>query len=445
MFDKPLSVLVRIYRIGRGSFDRAKWILPKTFRFLFAVGSLAVAIIAVGNSVKDGATQNEYFEAVKTTGTAISMLLGFLAILYYWFHKLTIADNSIAQQITHAVRGAEVIHTNVGQSLLTDTDANQLIETAHNPIEYNRKLSDIDEMVQLFKGMLVLRLPNANITTFDDKKIKLRTDISREALENGETIHLQQTSYFRDRLSNAVWDKLVKLDERTAINFVDETFASRFDQHSGKIVWRLHDLPQSPLANQIGASCILLTSDRRVIYLRQGRRSSENEDKLGPSGSGSFDARALTRYAGKTLQELVRGECQRELKEECGITDSDIVDIQICGFGRYLYRGGKPEFFCIATTSKGSPDIKVPVREWDFQSKLVIRSDAIAATRGPMPMFCNTLADGFDRLWQSLERNHGKEKVSGPLIWNLRLAADYLRKGNPERLRLLLKTLNPSA
>jgi hypothetical protein len=115
----------------------------------------------------------------------------------------------------------------------------------------------------------------------------------------------------------------------------------------------------------------------------------------------------------------------------------------MCGFGRYLYRGGKPEFFCIATTPRMSHEVEVPVREWGFQSKEKQVSDSLAPDRSSFDTYCDSIAKKMSGIADDLVTNAKIRPVSGPLVWNLRLAADYIRTADVDRIRSLLAPLNP--
>lgn len=440
---------LRLYRVSRGLFDRLKWILPRTSGFFLTVTSLSITLTALVSSALTGGVSNFDTGVLFTLSSLIGLVLLIINTLMFFLHRFALVRNGRVAAIKIAVSAPDVVLSNAGQDLWTNTAVNPLIEAAANRIRYQPKPVKIDPLVAMFRNQFVLRLRNeraaAGIDTFDDQKISLRTDITAEHVRQNRDVRLQRTSYFRDRLSNGLINWRVQIDGRPAFDFVDEAFEFIIGA-DGKPEWRLRGLTNASLANQLGASTILLTGDDRIVYLQQASRSAENSDKLAPSGSGSFDATAIKRNAGASLQELVRTEAKRELCEECGLAVDDIAALQICGFGRYLYRAGKPEFFCIATTRQTSDDIEVPTREWDWQSRLK-RADALTSIdrSGSFGAFTASIAKDMRALAASLELNHEMAAPSGPLLWSLELAARYLESADEARLRQLLAPLSPPA
>ena len=140
----------------------------------------------------------------------------------------------------------------------------------------------------------------------------------------------------------------------------------------------------------------------------------------------------------------MRADTRRELVEECGLPEGKELILQICGFGRYLYRAGKPEFFCVATTELDYHDINVPIKEWDWQHKDKKGMKLPQLSRGgTFEEFRNSVAGGLDAHAASLEADHASEPVSGPLLWNLKLASDYLKGAKEAKLKTLLAPLFP--
>lgn len=442
MIKDCYDLFLRLVRACRGLVDRAKWIAPRSTRFFITVIGLTVSLTAALNATQRHQLHVDWklFQLVGSVVGFILLLIGFVA---FSVRKFSLEFHSEASNIEPRLGAREAIFEDGGQRMWTNLDVNRLIEGSASPIEWQPRMSRLDPLVEMFRAQFILRLTNeterARLATFDDKKIGLRTDITTDLLATGRPVELRRTSYFRDRLSNGLLNWRVLIDNRRAFDFVEEAFQV-VSQPSGRAEWRLMDLAESRLANQLGASVVLLTSDMRVVFLRQASESAENKNKLAPSGSGSFDARAAVDHRGKTIQALVKAECLRELCEECGLAGSDIAAIQLCGFGRYLYRAGKPEFFCVATTAKASSAIEVPVREWSYQHKEKV-SRSLAADRASFDGFCGSIADGLEK--NANELSAGNEPVSGPLIWNLRLAAAYLREADHTALRPLLAPLGP--
>ena len=298
------------------------------------------------------------------------------------------------------------------QALLHMPAADRLLDAARNPLVYQPRPVPVHPLVQELLPLFIARLPDAQLDTTDDAKLRLGSDLTPSLLQRGDPVHLQATSYFRDRLTNSLANYRVRLQGRQLLDLRHEVL-----EPDGELML----LKTSPLANQLGASTLLVTADAQVVYLRQGNRVAENRQRLAPSGSGSFDRPAPARLGTMSFQDLARQEARRELREECGLQASDIVALRLCAFGRYLYRNGKPEVFCLARTQRYASDIQVPVREWDFQQRQVERH----AFDGPVD--APQLAQALDVLRLKLERGAaGFENVSGPLYWAVVLARDDL-------------------
>src|SRR5690606_16117588 len=179
----------------------------------------------------------------------------------------------------------------------------------------------------------------------------------------------------------------------------------------------------SPFSNQLGGSCLLITSDHKIVYVEQGKGAAENPLRLAPSGSGSFDwddfREARNREGNQTFQDLAKKALFRELREEVGLPAQLNECLQILvGIGRYIYRGGKPEIFSIVFTKKRFHELKVRPAEWDF-----IFPDIKAFEIGA-PLDRASVSAGIQRFMQFCQAC--EENASGPLWFNCELANRYL-------------------
>jgi len=111
---------------------------------------------------------------------------------------------------------------------------------------------------------------------------------------------------------------------------------------SGRIV----TLAASRMANNVGISTLAFTTDGRLLLVKQSEKNIASRGLLAPSGSGTLEPRDLDSAGGNaTLQEIVIRGMERELCEETGVSTDLIVGTKVVGFGRWLERGAKPEFF----------------------------------------------------------------------------------------------------
>jgi hypothetical protein len=434
-----------LVRILRGLLQRVWWLRWRMAPFLKDVIQLAFAV-AAANWIRHPLRAPDYGE-ISLLVSLFLLAKALFSFLSFTLHKVVIEPNPEASNIELTAREPEVIFTSVGQSLWTNRRVNDIIDQGSNSIKYVAKLRDVDPLIKMFLPQFILGLRNedsrAGLETFDEKKLGLRTDISFDLVKRNGDVLIQRSSYFRDRLSNGLLKWRVPIGGRVSFDFVRETFEP-IRSSAGTTIWHLKSLSSSNLSNQLGASVLLLTCDGYVVYLTQAGRSAENRDKLAPSGSGSFDADRIGSFSNKSLQEFVRAEIKRELTEECGLSLDDIHNVQICGFGRYIYRAGKPEFFCVASTPKMYAEIEVPIRELDWQHKYksgMVLADLVRDST--LEAFRDSITRGLVHHAVQLEANHTFEPVSGPLLWNIRMAVDYLNGCTADSLRLLLSPLSP--
>ena len=330
------------------------------------------------------------------------------------FKRLRTIDES---SIKPCPESDEVINSFRDEGIIYSPSLNMIIENGCNPIILEQRRFAVHPVVKKFLPLFILRMPDSRLDTFDSKKVRLNSDLNKDFIERSEVVQLQRTSYFCDRLSNSLASYELSLDGRSVLNLRSEVI------ENGELV----SLRASQLSNQLGGSSILITRNGTITYLNQGNRTAENAGRPSPAGSGSFDFMKKSAIESLTFQEYAKRQTRRELIQECGLRESDIVDIQICGFGRYLYRNGKPEVFCISSTYVDSNSIAPPIREWDYQQK--------------MPMFetinglCNreNAVKGLRSLETKMQRRDGRlDNACGPLYWNVIFAVEYLNKMSPE-------------
>jgi hypothetical protein len=398
-----------------GLWDRGRWMLPRLVKVALSTLSATVAFLFF--SVPGGdyaaflgnpANYGVFFETI----AVFTLLYSALTLWSTSRVSLVLERQPTLKQTDVALEPGSSVSTINDQAIVYNADVNLGLEVARNEVVYNHRMFEVHPLVREMLPLFLMRMPEAALDTSDDAKVRLYTDLSTSLLKNGGTIHMQRTSYYRDRLSNALANYRVLLDGRQLLDLRHEVLSP-----DGRLI----SLKESRMSNQLGGSAILVTSDRAIAFLRQGNRTAENPGRLAPAGSGSFDLPPGPRWAGPSFQEFARRETLRELQEECGLKPSDILAIQLCGFGRYLYRNGKPEVFCIATTKLDSKSIVVPVREWDYQQREV----EVHGFDGPAN--ARNVADGLADLQKRLASpRSGLGSVSGPLYWNVLFAREYL-------------------
>lgn len=106
---------------------------------------------------------------------------------------------------------------------------------------------------------------------------------------------------------------------------------------------RLVSLAGSRLANVVGVSTLVFTADDLLVTVLQKKTNVASQLLVAPSGSGSLEPQDA--HGRTNLQDILVAGMERELEEEVGIRADDIERTVVLGFGRWLERGAKPEFF----------------------------------------------------------------------------------------------------
>jgi 8-oxo-dGTP pyrophosphatase MutT (NUDIX family) len=263
-----------------------------------------------------------------------------------------------------------------------------------NKSEY--KLSGIHTAA---REKLILTKRQTGALIFNGAKVRLCDDLH---LENGmfARVRVERTDYFSTLVTNdAVNQEVYFTGRHSAI-------------YSGRALCfpnsRIPALPISDASNQVGASTLAVTSDNFLVLMRSGARSAIAKGQLSSSGSGSSDWKDLTGDFG--FRSFVRRTAVRELTEELGISPAKVTNFGIVGFGRFVDRGGKPEFFCLARLSASREAIKVDRPEREFME---IGSFHELAKKLP-------LGDALKRLAEELLLAD-VSKISSSLFWNLQL------------------------
>lgn len=422
------SWLLSRIRMLRGVWARVLWLKTHYLKFLLTVVSavLVFAFLSINESDWYSMALNLRNYGYLTEAIAVLILAGSLIKGWNIAHTdVTFEALTPIRQISND-RGACDIYEHGKQAIVFNPDVNRLLEQGKNPLRLLSGEFRLHPLIYQLLPIFIMKMPEARLDTSDDRKIRLASDLGPDIIREGATLNLQRTSYFRDRLSNTLANYRVKMDGRVILDLRSTEVITREDY--------FYSLRESTLSNQLGGSVILFTSDSTIVILSQGNRTAENAGRLAPSGSGSFDPLPKKKLETLTFQDYARQEVTRELMEECGLDKGDIHNIQICGFGRYLYRNGKPEVFCVATTRKTSNEIRIPVREWDYQQKRI----KLLAFEGTLSRE-NALL-GIEQLVSNIKLvAEGYENSSGPLYWNARFAEQYLKAMGEEDAHRLFR------
>lgn len=420
-------LLISIWRTIKGISHRIEWLKSHYLQFLLSLFSayIVFSLFSIsGNELREQLTSIQNYgyltESIAVLVIAFSLVKGWkLLRTDIVFEK---QDN--INELPKNIDTYKKISTFDNHSIVYDDLVNRNLESGSNPIRLNNEIFELHPLVNEMLPFFILNMPEAKIDTTDDLKVRLNSDIDNQFITSNLEVNLQKTSYFRDRLSNSLANYIVMKDGRVI-----------FDLRPHEVLTQegyFYSLRESRLSNQLGGSVILFTSDSSVVLLKQGNRTSENSGKLAPSGSGSFDYLTKKSIEKQTFQEFSKQQIIRELTEECGLESADIHDIQICGFGRYLYRNGKPEIFCVASTKKSSSEISISVKELDFhQKEIEILSFEVGLSK-------ENVISGLEKLISKIEnKENGFSNCSGVLYWNVLFAKKYIETLDDERLQKL--------
>jgi hypothetical protein len=239
-----------------------------------------------------------------------------------------------------------------------------------------------------------------SVILFNGRKIRLASDLMFNDDGSLMSITIQQTRYFETMVTNDSLRVRLMSNKTHGEVFVGNTFC--FPEHE------IPTCEQSACANQVGASTIAVTSDEYLIVVEQGRRANISKSMLSPSGSGSADWKDVGELT--DLQQLVKRFAARELAEECGLTSEDVAWLRIVGYGRFIRRGGLPQFFCLAKLNCSYEKIRVT---WSERG-LTDRHERIDVHEGKRSQY-----DSIQMAVKELRKED--YRISSSLWWNLEL------------------------
>lgn len=299
-------------------------------------------------------------------------------------------------------RGTMLVHPDADRLLAKGPIAAELDPTPYRLPAELRELAPI-----------ALRTMRAGRVIFDGPMLGLRDDLLPAMSSESRPLRLIRTSFFMQVCSA----------ELCQFRIVDRMTGAEQDIRLLELVepnGRLVTLASSRLANNIGISTLAFTSDDQLLVVRQSQRNIASARLLAPSGSGTLEPDDLEAAGtNASLQEVLAHGMERELCEETGIGFADVIQTEVIGFGRWLERGAKPEFFGV--------------------TKLRVSAGNVAAAKisGGETLYTEGVGAVFvdlDRLRRDLDEGHSidqapncpaviRDSGSLPLIVGLRAAA----------------------
>jgi len=248
-----------------------------------------------------------------------------------------------------------------------------------------------------------------NSVMFNGPTLGLSTDVP---LEDGIAVSLRPVRYFDFIATNllAPYDVIQGRHHSPALCGRDLIFNSRGEMRSFR---------HSRMANTIGVSTLAFTSDGKLLLVYQTGHTAGSPGLIAPSGSGALEPRDVPDVKSPVLQDIILAGANRELMEECNISDADIEDgAEVIGYGRWVSRGAMPEF-CSVTLLKQSAD--------ELLEKRIRRGERVyvgdvRAVRLPSINDWSRVA-GLDLLREDSHRH----AVSWPLAFALDCLVDAMR------------------
>ncbi|KPM32265.1 Hypothetical protein I595_1915 [Croceitalea dokdonensis DOKDO 023] len=427
-------ILVSVKKL-RGMLDRMKWLRSEVISFVVFIALTIVSILELFEVIK-----NQEVTMIAVGKEVLPFLVGligaFISFLKLFFSyrldlHLTpnpkISTDDLVLPIDFQLDEFEIDYQKNTQAIIYNPKVNLLLNDAKNTIVLQEDSFDIHPVARKNLIYLFRKMPDFSSETFDQTKVRLTQELTESLLRSTKSINVQKTSYYRDRLSNSLANYKLVQNRHVILNLRDEFLNPQNNE--------VLPLNESKLSNQLGASTLLVTGDKKIVFLMQGKGTNENKKRWAPSGSGSFDFVRPT--SGQLFTDYCLEQAKRELREESNIEEKDIKKIAICGFGRYIYRNGKPEIFCLATTDRESSEIKIRLKEWDYQDKSKINALELPETQNKTNLLLG-LKGAMDHLNQITSRvpsgNREEESVSGPLYWNVKFAYEYVQSLSEESL-----------
>lgn len=253
-------------------------------------------------------------------------------------------------QLPLGYEGAVYLSVQNRGSMLVHLRSDRMLQEGSIPVELDptpyRLPAELREVAPV-----ALRTMRAGRVIFDGPMLGLRDDLLPAVPGESRPLRLLQTSFFKQVCSA----------ELCQYRIVDRMTGEERDIRREELVdpsGRLVTLSASRLANNIGISTLAFTADDLLLVVHQSQRNVASARLLAPSGSGTLEPDDLTAAGtGAFLQDVLAHGMERELCEETGVGVDDVLETRVIGFGRWLERGAKPEFFGVTRLKILAKDI----------------------------------------------------------------------------------------
>lgn len=242
-------------------------------------------------------------------------------------------------------------------TIWTDAAINNALNTSPSLVTLSDDAYRLPEELADIKNDEVSALQETHPNLFNGVSTCLVSPSSH--LRGGGDIVIQPVTYFDGIASNQAWTQ-----PRHRAVLRPYTL-----DHRGQL------LPEneSRLANGIGVSCLLVTSDDRIVFTVQGESMPSPRDSVGATGSGSLPWDPAI-PSGTPFTDIIRAGMLTEAYEESRIVPETVTTLALTSYFRWKARGGKPEFTGLGRTSLSWDDIageSVDEEEKHFTSGII--------------------------------------------------------------------------
>src|SRR6266540_3370668 len=227
-------------------------------------------------------------------------------------------------------------------TMLVHPDVDRVLQEGPTPVELDPTPYRLPvELLEV--APVALRTMRAGRVIFDGPMLGLRDDLLPVPPGELRPLRLRRSSFFM-HICSAELCRYRIVDRLTGVE-TDIRLTELVDP-TGRLV----TLAASRLPNNIGISTLAFTSDRLLLVVHQSQRNVASGRLLAPSASGTLEPADMVAVGdGASLQDVLVHGIERELYEEAGIGADAVLETRVVGFGRWLERGAKPEFFAVTT------------------------------------------------------------------------------------------------
>ena len=310
----------------------------------------------------------------------------------------------------------EVVVTPTGRVAI-NPELDALLATAENQVRWHADPYRLPtELAKI--APYVLRTSAQGKWPFDGPNVRLETDLTIESVSTAADMMMRPGSFFRAVCSNELTGWHLKDDGKSW------DFEGTYLLDSRE---RVIPLGQSRLMNGVGVSTLAVTTDDKLLVVLQSPNTQTGAGMWAASGSGALEPKDLPRQEEPLLRDMVVAGAVRELREETKLPASAIGNSRVLRYGRWLDRGGKPEFSCVTALTISSDEVELGSRMhrigsderlWTAEIQLLGLNLAVPSTNEP------TVKE--PPLWLSSQLVSDPDELRGSTSVSLGLALDAL-------------------